>query len=135
MLRHKKKAGGATLIELMGSVLIFMLGLIAVMTVFQQSASSGHRSDYTYTAYNIAKNHIERLKAVNFNTLSSAGETETLVDQNGSPDPNGLYTRSTIVTPYPGYTSNLMQVDVSVFYTLQGQKNTPTTITALIYGG
>ncbi len=119
MLKRVSNNKGATLIEVMGTVLLFMVGISALLSVFFASTKMSTRAREAYAAYNIARGHIEDLKAYSFSDLAVATEVKSVVDQNGVDDPNnGLYVRST--TPQTSYNgdSNLTQITVQVWYFL-----------------
>ncbi|MBI4352363.1 MAG: hypothetical protein HY593_00405 [Candidatus Omnitrophica bacterium] len=130
------KTSGVSLIEVMGSAFILIIALGALLAVFLQSMTAAKRAECTYNAYAIARNQVERLKALDFGSLAAAAETGTAVNQLGDSDPNGDYARSTTIAPgYSGY-ANLTQVTVSVYYTFQGvQRPSPVEITTVIYDG
>ena len=52
---------GITLVETLGSILIFMIGIAALLDVFFSSVGMAQRAEHAYTAYNLAKNHLEEL--------------------------------------------------------------------------
>ena len=125
---------GSTLIEVMGTVLIFMVGIAALLGVFYASTGMAKRAQYAYTAYNIAKNHIEDLKAFTFTDLVVANETASIVDQNGVSDPNGQYIRTTAITPSYNSDAGLTKIDVQVWYVMRGvQSQTSTQLTTVIF--
>ncbi len=131
MIKHKHlNSNGATLIEVMISVGIFIMVLGSLLNVAVQSMRMGKRSEYVYTAFNLARNHIERLKAYDFASLSSASETSTAIDADGAPDESGLFTRSTTVSA----SGNIATVTVSVSYTMSGvQSAAPMQMSCIIY--
>ena len=127
---------GLSLVENMVAIGLFLIGISAIMSVQIQGMTSGKRAAAAYTAYNLAKNHIENLKAFSFSDVASAAETNVSVDENGTPDPDGKYLRSTAVTT--GYTgdANLTQVVVSVYYLIQNvQSAQPMQLTTVLYNG
>ncbi len=132
-LRNPK---GATLIETLGSVLIFMIGIEALLAVYFQSVNMGKRSEYAYTAYNLARNHIERLKVGTFSDIASAVESNELINSDGDPDPSGQYLRTTTVaTNYSG-NANLTQVTVSISWLNRGvQSPGSMQVSSVIYNG
>ena len=112
---------GATLIELMGTVLVFMIGISALLGVFYASSAMAKRAEHAYTAYNIAKNHIEDLKSFSFSDLTATNEDKSVVDENGVSAvglSSGLYVRTTTVTPSYNGDASLALVDVQVWYFL-----------------
>ena len=135
MLIHKIiNDKGATLIEVMGAVLVFMIGISALLGVFYASGAMAKRAQYAYTAYNIAKNHIEDLRAFSFNDLAVANEAASVVDQNGVNDPSGQYIRTTTITTSYNSDANLTKIDVQVWYVLRGiQSQTPMQLTTVVF--
>lgn len=133
---HKRlsNARGSTLIEVMGTVMIFMIGISALLGVFYASGTMAKRAQYAYTAFNIAKNHTEDLRAYSFSDLAVANETLSVVDQNGVSDPGGEYLRTTAVTTNYNLDSNLTQIDVQVWYVIRGiRSQSPMQLTTVIF--
>ena len=125
---------GVTLVEVMISVLVFVIGITAMLDVCTQGVLMSRKADAAYTAYNLAKNRIETLKAVAFSELASAEETSTLLDEAGVPDLKGSFTRGTAITPSYLGNPDLTEVDVTVYYKVRGQQSSnPMRMTTLIY--
>lgn len=125
---------GMTLVETMVAILVFGLLLGGMMNITVASITSGKRAEYAYNAYNLAKNHIETLKALPFSSLSSAAETDTYLDNTGVPDDDGNFKRTTTVTTSYTGDANLVQVQVQVDYRIKGVfANKPTTLTSVIF--
>ncbi len=125
---------GATLIEVLGSTMVFLIAIAALLGVYIQAINMAKRAGYTYTAYNLAKNKIEQIKTKAFSALILENETNTLVNAEGDADASGEYQRTTVVTtPYGGY-STLAKVKVSLSYTFRGTQSPSTMeMTTLIY--
>lgn len=133
--RTRKNQKGVTLIELMMAVGLFLIGMQALLSINAQGIVEAKRAEYVYTAYNLAKNHLERLKAGAFTDLATANETSTQINADGDPDASGQFYRTTAAAIYNG-NANLMQVTVSVYYTLKGvQSARPMQISDVIYNG
>ena len=134
MANRARATRGATLIELMGSVLIFMIGVTALIGIYLQSITAVRRTSLFYTSYHIAKNHLEELKAINFNDLPSAVETSTVINDDGVPDLNGQFVRSTTVSANYTGDATLTELTVSVNYKLRGLlSSTPVKMTTVIF--
>ena len=131
MSRLNPNAKGATIVELMVSVCVFAIGMQSLLYVISTSSVMAKRGEYAYVAHNIAKNRIERLRTMGFPTLSLAQETSTAVNQDGDPDEEVLFTRSTIVE---SLTSDSSSVTVNVFYRMKNVESAePMSITTVIY--
>ncbi len=127
---------GFTIFENLGAILLFMVGIAGIMPVFIQSMDVSLKTDRAYTAYNLAKNRIENLKSFSFADLSLAAETNTLLDQDGVPDLDGNFERSTAVTASYNSDPNLTQVTVTVNYKYRGAWATnPIQMASVIYNG
>jgi hypothetical protein len=120
----------------MASMALFVITAIAVLTLVASSQSMGKRADDAYIAYNLAKNHIETLRALPFDDLSSGDETDIRLNEIGVSDENGSFLRSTdVTTPYAG-DSNLALVEVSVSYEIRGAASgQPIEMVSVLYGG
>ena len=111
---------GASLIEVMIAVGMFLIGMEALLAVATQSIAHAKRAEYVYTASSLAKNHIERLRAYSFSALASAAETDTVIDADGDADPAGQFERTTTVTTNYTGDPDLTQLTVSVKFSMQG---------------
>jgi Tfp pilus assembly protein PilV len=114
---------GTSLVETICAVLIFAIVIGAIINIFTQSTVMSNRGQYIYTAYNLAKNHAERLKTFQFSSLTSANETLTRLNADGEPDASGEYLRTTTVTIPYNADSDLARVTVNVFYEIKGVRS------------
>ncbi len=127
---------GFTVLEVIVAVSVFGIAITSLLAVYTQAAAASKRTDYAYTAYNLAKNHIERLRASAFSSLSLAAETDTRINRDGEPDESGEYLRSTVVTTNYGSDANLSRVDVNVYYEYKKVKSPqPMALSTVIYNG
>jgi Tfp pilus assembly protein PilV len=113
---------GMSLIEVVAAVALAVLAMGGIISVTTQSASLGQTVDYTYAASNLAKNRIERIREIRrdkgYEALCEASETDTVIDINGNPDPNGDFVRTTTISA--SYAPDLKQVTVKVQYKKRG---------------
>ncbi|GEM_PF-1210248 len=124
---------GVTLVEVLFSAVIIGVVLSGVLFTFVQIVDISRRTDYEYVATNLAKSRIERIRGyIDVNGFDSVtderfGEDEAHFDQNGVPDENGDFIRSTTITT--GYTGSerLTKVDVNLTYEYK-QSKVPYTI-------
>ena len=125
---------GISLVETMMAILLFGAVIGALLEVTAQNLTMGKRAETVYTAYCIAKNHIEMLKSMPFSSVANAAESNTRVDSLGVPDISGAFSRTTAVaTNYTG-DANLVSVTVSVDYSIKGSfVNKPTTVSTAIF--
>lgn len=134
MKTYAKK--GFTVLEIMVAVSVFGVAITSLLAVYTQAATVSKRSDYAYTAYNLAKNHVERLRASSYASLSLAAEIDTRINRDGDPDGAGEYLRSTTVAANYGGNANLTQVDVQVWYEFKKVKSPqPMSLSTVIYNG
>lgn len=114
---------GTTLMEVMIAVFLFVIGIQSLLVVATQGMTMSRRVEYDYTAYNLAKNHIERLRLYSFAALANAADTGTQLNANDDPDQAGPFTRTTAIATSFGGNANLTQATVTVAYTLRGLQN------------
>ena len=125
---------GFTLIEVMCAIVIFMIGAAAITSACVQTVTLAKRAGAIYTAYNLAKNHVETLKTISYDDLPEADEEDTVINSDGVGDAEGTYIRTTVVTPDYGGDDRITYVQVEVDLKFQGaQKFVPMTLTTLIY--
>ncbi len=136
IIKHKatlKTQGGMTLVEILGALLVFMIGIASLFAIYTQSMRMGKRGEAVHTAYNLAKNHMERLRTLNYALLPSAAETSVNINSDGDGDPNGAFIRTTTVTTNYNDSSLLTQVRVQVWYILNGAQSVkPVEITSVL---
>jgi type II secretory pathway pseudopilin PulG len=140
LLRLLKIKNGMTLVEVMVSVFLIILLTGAVLALLVQNMRTGKGIDYNYIALNVAKSRIERIRELRrdqgFRYLYRASETKTRVDRNGTPDPEGDFTRTTKITTSFGGNPDLTQVQVTVSFlgvqTGYGIGETTLTLTTLM---
>jgi len=65
-----------------------------------------------YIAVNLCKDRIERTRSFQYSQLYLMAETNTIIDDNGSPISDGLFRRATIINT--NYEPNLTLVTVNV---------------------
>ncbi len=119
----------------MTAVAVFTMTVVGILNLCTSNVAMGKRADNTYAAYNLAKSHIETLRAMNFSDLSSSAEEDVRLDQFGVADSEGLYSRTTTVeTPYVA-DANLAQITVRVTYFVRGdERSAPTIISSVVFG-
>ena len=118
----------------MVAILVFGIVLVGMLDICSKSILMGKRSNLSYTAYNLAKNHLETLKASAFSSLTTADETDTILDGTGIPDPDGQYKRNTAVTTNYSGDTDLASVTVTVDYEVKGTySGHPVTLSTVIF--
>jgi len=131
-----KNDKGVTLVEIMAAILLFLLGIAALLGIIMQSVQSAKKAGLAYKAHNLAKSRLETLSSVSFSDLSSANETSSAINEQGVTDQDGSFVRNTTVTT--SYTGDgaLTHVKVSVNYLYKGQQSpSPMEVSTVIYSG
>lgn len=114
---------GVTLVEIiMASVLLTMI-VGSFLSILLMSSNSVKTTDYIYTATDLAKSRIERLKGLDYNSLPNSEEIDIRLDKSGNPDPNSDFYRTTEVNPNYNGIVDLTEVEVKVDYVLGGKKS------------
>ena len=129
-----KNIHGVTLVETMAAILVFGLVAVGMLDVCAQSMVMGKRAELSYTANNLAKNHLETLKSIPFSSLTSAAETDTRVDSLGVPDEDGVFKRNTTVTTSYSSDANLVRLTVTVDYQVKKVfSGNPVSISTVVF--
>lgn len=114
------KTKGVTLVETLFSSAIIALVIVSVLVIFAQTLDISKRVDCEYAAMNLAKNRLERARAIigtsGFDSLPDLSETDTEIDIDSDDVPD--FKRSTTVTTSYGTPGdpNLTEVEVAVTY-------------------
>ena len=125
---------GMTLVETMAATLLFAIVLTGILDLALGSMATGKRAEFAYSAYNIAKNHLETLRSMPYSTLANSSESNIYVDSNGTPDPDGNFIRTTDVTQNYNGDANLIELDVSVDYIFRGSASGhPTELSTVVF--
>ena len=102
---------GFTIVESLVAVFtlsIFVAGVCALLVAARESID---RASMHYTAVNIAKNRLERLRTFEYGDMVMFAESDVRVDNEGNPDNAGHYQRSTTVS---NVSARLLDVTVEV---------------------
>ncbi len=110
-LRNRKSKEGLTLVEMLTALLVFAMAVGGMCSLALSSKQILDTSRDHYVAVNLAKNRIERVKTFNFNELELFIDANTVLDESGTPNPNGNYSRTTQVS---SVTPNLKEVVVTI---------------------
>ena len=104
---------GFTLIEVLVSLAIFSIGILAVASMQYWSVRNTTAGNILTQATNLARAQMEDMKnATNITTLTNGSDATNPIDEDGNP--GGIYTRSWVVTnPFGGSASRQIQVSVS----------------------
>ena len=94
---HSGARRGITLIESVIALFLFALFIAGACDVIVTMRQTGYRARVRYTAVNLAKNRLERVMAFTFSQVDQCAMNKLVVDDGGSPDPNGDYQLSTTV--------------------------------------
>ena len=129
-----KSKRAITLVEIMVSVALMALLAGAVVSLLVQNMKMGQAIDYNYVAVNIAKSRIDRIRELRrdkgFSNINTAAETNVTVDRDGTPEANGDFRRTTVITENFDSNSDLTRVEVSVAY--EGTQEVTVTLTTLL---
>ncbi len=121
---------GLTLIEVVVATAVFGL-VVFVLTAFYFTASSqGLVGRGVTTGTLLAQQRLEWLRSRTYTSLVNGTTTETL-DELGTADPAGRYTRTTVVTKPAPAGAGLTQIDVTVTW-LEGTATRTVTLTTLV---
>ena len=123
---------GVTLTEVLISAGIITIVIVGVLLVFVQTVDLSKRINFEYTATNLAKSRLERIRAVfetsGFDSIVDSEETDTLINGDGISDPNGNFRRSTIVNENYNGDTRQTAVEVRLTYRYRGEWKVSATV-------
>ena len=118
---------GFTLVSVMIAIVLVSVGMLGLFSTQVSAYALTTHANARTAAVNIARAHMETLKATDPRVLSSVPVDPEVVDADGEADPNGAFTRS--VTIEPGGT-HLKKLTVTVDFP---KARTPLKLVTLIY--
>ena len=122
---------GFTLIEILVTIAIFAIGVLAVASMQYWSVRNTATGNVMTQAANLARSQMETLKnAPVVTTLVSGADANNPIDANGTP--GGIFTRTWVITNPLG-TSVTRQIDVTVAWRRNGQ-NRSVVLTSISRG-
>jgi prepilin-type N-terminal cleavage/methylation domain-containing protein len=107
--RHKR---GMTLVEVVISVSLIVMVMGGAYRLIVQASELSRSARRHYVAISLAKNRLERARNFLYQDLKLLAESRLIVNDNGAPDPNGRFQRTTAVNT--NYASNLTEIMVTV---------------------
>ncbi|MCF7848660.1 MAG: hypothetical protein K9M45_07420 [Kiritimatiellales bacterium] len=111
LISKNRKRAGVSLVETFMAVVIFSMFSTGVCQLVFYHRKMLDTARAHYTAVNIAKNRLERLRSVEFDQIPDFSELQIPVNASGRPETGTPYRRSTTVTTV---STNLYQLDVTV---------------------
>lgn len=121
-----------SLVEVAIAVAIITLVMVGILGLYYENVLVTKKMNQLFIATNLAKSRLERLRNVQFDTLSLSVEKDTTLDKNGNSVENGEFVRNTAVsTSYKG-NADLTQVTVTVDYQMKGKlSGKPVSLTTV----
>ena len=110
---HPRRREGFTLVEVIVAIVIIGITSVTFIALSLTSYRELQLSSDYYRAVSLARNRIERIRIMDYDTILNLSEAEHRVDGNGNADAEGAYRRETEVTPL---TANLVEVTVTVSF-------------------
>jgi type IV pilus modification protein PilV len=122
---HRADAGFG-LIEVIVALLILSVGILSVSNVLTQSVSMQTIAAQRTSALSIAQTSMEQIRATD--PLLIVAEAVTAVNEDGTPDVNGVFTREVTISPVSG---NINEVTVIV----TAPRLSPVRLVVWVYDG
>jgi prepilin-type N-terminal cleavage/methylation domain-containing protein len=103
---------GMTLVEVVVATFLILMVMAGSYLLIIQSSELSRTARRHYIAISLAKNRLERARNFLYNDLKLMAETDLTVNDNGNPDPDGRFRRTTTVDT--NYSAGLTEVIVVV---------------------
>jgi type IV pilus modification protein PilV len=123
---RERSDAGFGLIEVIVALLILSVGILSVSNVLTQSVSMQTITAQRTSALTIAQTAMEQIRATD--PLLIVAEPETAVNEDGTPDVNGVFTREVTVSVVSG---NVNEVTVIV----TAPRSSPVRLVVWVYDG
>jgi Tfp pilus assembly protein PilV len=106
-------AEGFTIVEAVIAVMVVAITAGAFIALSMSSLRELQMSTDYYRSVSLARNRIERIRMMDFDTILNLSEEEHRVDGNGNADVEGAYRRQTEIT---ALTANLADITVTISF-------------------
>lgn len=103
---------GMTLTEVVVATFLILLVMTSAYSLIIRSSELSRSARRHYIALSLAKNRLERARNFLYSDLKLMAETDLTVNDNGNPDPNGRFRRTTSVDT--NYAAGLTEMIVTV---------------------
>jgi type IV pilus assembly protein PilV len=123
---------GFTLIEVLITIAIFAIGVLAVASMQYWSVRNTASGNIMTLASNLARAQMETLKSLPDVTSLANGASPNPIDADGNPNPDGIFTRTWVIANPLG-TSGTRRIDVTVGWRRNGQ-NRSVVLTSISRG-
>ena len=122
----QRSDAGFSLISVLVALILLSVGILSISNVLTQSVAMQTISAQRTSALTIAQTTMELIRAMD--PLTVTAQAVTTVDESGTPDVNGVFTRE-VTLGDPG--RNLIEVTVIV----TAPRSNPTRLVTWIYDG
>ena len=108
------RRGGFTIVETVISIVMLMMVMAGAYKIITTTASLNRVVRNHYVAANLAKNRLERARNFPYADLSMLAESQVVVNDNGVPNTDGRFRRTTAVNTNHavGVTAITVTVDI-----------------------
>ena len=103
-----------TLVEVVVATFLMLLTMSGAYLMIIKSSELSRSSRRHYIAISLAKNRLERARNFFYSDLQLLSESDMIVDDNGTPDPDGKFKRTTEVNTNTTYGAGLTEIIVTV---------------------
>lgn len=116
MCAYFREHKGFTLVEVLASMMLLTVVVIAMVALATQSSVFSRRIDTVYNSTVLAQRRIDVLQRLEFEQITQqlVGESSVRVDVDGNIDAGGFYLRTTQVTSDHDSNSHLKKIKVTV---------------------
>ena len=111
---NRRLRRGMTLTEVVISTFLILLVMTSAYSLIIKSSELSRSARRHYIAISLAKNRLERARNFLYNDLKLMAETDLTVNDNGNPDPEGRFRRTTLVNTNTIYGAGLTEITVTV---------------------
>jgi Tfp pilus assembly protein PilV len=108
---QKSRKDGVSLVEVVVALLVFSMCVAGICRLITMGRQGSDDARAHYTAINIAKNRLERVKTFEFDQIGLFAQSNVKVDRSGIAAANGEYRMTTTVS---SITNDLKEVIVRV---------------------
>lgn len=129
LTRQPKNSNGFTLIEALLAMSLLSIAVLGMFTLLHSVMGYNELAETVTTATTLAQDKIEALKNTDYSSITVGTTTETGMDENGTADSGGIFSRSTTVED--GTVSNVKIITTVVSWSWKGNPKDVTLKTMI----
>jgi len=120
-------------VEVSIALMVSTVVVVGILSLYTQSILVTKKMNQRFIATKISNSRLELLRLIEFASLPTSVETDTLLDKDGNSDLDGTFIRTTSVVENYNSNADLTLVTVTVDYKVKGKFSQKPILLTTVY--